>query len=221
MEDKFGDEDSGQPTVQALLNLTAAWDYVVINDYTQGPAREEKRTASKQVLKDEYGPALVVSGGIPVFLQTAAYREPVKDSEDLGTVHEFTQLLSAGYQEYADLMEDILPANQKPLIAPVGDAYLYLYEYNREIWQKLFYVDDFHPSPLGTWLQACILYSTITKEAPPIYNADWWKEARFMMPRDKVQLAVPTTEEAEVIRTCACNICDILDENNQKCRLIV
>ena len=69
---------------------------------------------------------------------------------------------------------------------------------------KLFHTDDFHPSPLGTWLQCCVLYCIIAGGLPPRYDASWWETSRHM-PDDYV---LPTEEEAEEIRQVVIDMCD-------------
>merc|ERR1712196_190092 len=81
-------------TVEALLTATAGWDFVVINDYTQGPARSKNcRSSIKALLEGGLAQMIQKAGATPVLVQTWAYREHVKDSEDLGDNLEFTNRL--------------------------------------------------------------------------------------------------------------------------------
>ena len=41
--------------------------------------------------------------------------------------------------------------------------------------KRLYTRDDYHPSPVGTVLQAYIIFWTITAEAPPAYDTHWRK----------------------------------------------
>merc|ERR1719297_433781 len=108
MEDKFnttaalkedGTFDIGSPDVPTLLNKS--WDYVIMNDYSQGPARNDSRMDAINTIKNNYAPLIQDVKAIPVLMMTAAYRAPVKNSSDLGSVEEFTNLLYEGYQLYA------------------------------------------------------------------------------------------------------------------------
>jgi hypothetical protein len=207
---KGGKEDIGAASVKALLT-SQQWDYVVINDYTQGPARTKSRHHSLAALEELYVPLLAQSNATPVFLQTAAYRRPTKGSDDLGSVYEFTKSLEEGYKSYATLLANLLPGDQEPIVAPVGQAYLHLHQTDRRLWERLFYVDDHHPSPHGTWLQACVLYCTLTGEKPPHYDKNWWKQSRYMMP--DVQLDVPNPIDAETLRQVAIETCGLSSES--------
>ena len=216
MQNKFTrldpDSDVGAASVQDMLQ-SHQWDFVILNDYTQGPARKNSRHESAASLKELYSPLLTKCNATPVFLQTAAYRKPTKGSDDLGTVQEFTQSLQEGYDTYAQVLSELLPESQKPVVAPVGQAFLEVYNKDRNLWRKLFYVDDHHPSPHGTWLQVCVLYCVLVGEAPPPYNPSWWEKSRFMMPA--VQLDVPNHAEAETLRQIAIDVCELNEATNQ------
>ena len=87
-----GSFDIGKPTVAALLAEPA--DFVVMNDYTQQPARASTRADSADVLARQYAPLLRACGGAPVLLETWAYRAPAKGSDDLGDNEEFSSRLA-------------------------------------------------------------------------------------------------------------------------------
>jgi len=90
-EEEEYEYDIGAPTVKELLSDERGWDFVVMNDYTQGPARTTTRQESVQVLEQKYAPLLKTCDCVPVFLQTAAYRlESTKGAEDLGSTRNFT-----------------------------------------------------------------------------------------------------------------------------------
>ena len=180
------------------------WDYVVLNDYTQGPARPETRAETVKVLDECYGPLLAST--IPILLQTAAYRDKVNDSDDLGTVDDFTSSLKEGYDEYAKVLHK--HANDVR-VAPVGDVFLWVHHRNIKLWGMLFYTDDFHPSPHGTWLQACILYCTMLREAPPVFRSEWFARARYMQSSSEKSLPLPSMEDAEELRKVACTVCGV------------
>ena len=120
MEEKFGEDDPGAPDVASLLSRH--WDYVVMNDYTQAPARAASRRASIDVLVHQVAPMLRRCGGTPVLLETWAYLFPSKGSDDLGDHAEFTARLQQGYREYAAALAKALPKEMAPRIAKVGTA---------------------------------------------------------------------------------------------------
>lgn len=201
-----GTYDIGSPTVSILLAPERQWDYVIMNDQTQSPARDVTRSATLQHLREVYIPLL--SNKTAIFLMTAAYRRNAKGSEEFGTFDEFTALLESGYEEYADAVP-----NSK--VAPVGLAFQIVRnrfptsetgEFN---WEMMYQIDDFHPSPHGTLLEAYVLYCTMLQEAPPKYDPTWWRTARVMQPPDEAPLPLPTPKEAEELRRIACEICNL------------
>jgi hypothetical protein len=124
-------------------------------------------------------------------------------------------------------------------VAPVGQAYQYLRETNVTLWEKLYSWDNFHPSPHGTWLQACILYCTITKQRALLLPNDedieaiimplllqqqqqqqgvdnhqattwYWKSwSRVMQPPDEGPLPLPTVPEALELLRVASMVCGV------------
>jgi hypothetical protein len=156
-----------------------------------------------------YAPLFLKSGATPVVLQTAAYRKPIRNTNDLGSVEEWTQRLDEGCLEYVQVLKEALPERQAPRLAPVGNAFFKIHNENYKLWEKLFFTDDFHPSPHGTWLQACILYCVMLGEAPPAYTPDVWDNCRYMQRKNREPSPLPTAEEATMLRQYACDACGI------------
>lgn len=254
--------DVGAASVQDLLSLLKAspskqrsWDYVVLNDYTQGPARAESRAETVRVLLEQYAPLLMQHGAIPILVQTPAYRKQgIKDTADLGDFDAFSDRLALGVQSYVEALRGLQSSTKsddngnnsmaESRVAPVGEAYRYLHRHNHALWKKLYSWDDFHPSPYGTWLQACVIYCTmfsptsssssstttitasgsvlkkvvvVPPQQPPVYNALWWERSRYMQPPDEKPLPLPTQAEAAELRRVACLVCGLVlvdDENN-------
>ena len=234
MEQKFatpaamrddGSYDIGSPTVRDLLVDTpvrdgSSWDFVVMNDFTQAPAREETRDETIKVLKEAYLPMIPTDDTTVIFVQTAAYRRDVKNSEEIGDFDEFTSALQKGYAKYAQAIP-----NSK--VAPFGQAYQYIrrnlkklgykiaFDDPNSLWYKLYARDDFHPSPHGTLLEASVLYCTITGKQPPTYEISWWKTARYMQPPGGKQLPLPTAEEGRVLQEVASIVCGLEPPQSQ------
>ena len=200
-----GNDDLGSPTVLALFGCDDAevfadsiseykegrcrlqWDFVVLNDHTQGPARSNSWKTMRDVLLDKYLPLISDSGATPIVIETAAYRYPaIHNSEDLGSTREFQKLVREGVQSCVEAMRTELPPSSRPRMAPVGTAFLYVHDNNHELWEGLFDpYDNFHPSPSGTFLQGCVLHWTMFGSPPPLPRAeediaDLWKDARVM-----------------------------------------
>ena len=86
----------------------------------------------------------------------------------------------------------------------VGLAFLKIRRENPTMWERLFHVDDFHPSPHGTFLQGCVLHWTLFGCGPE--NIDYgdgashlWSDARVMQPPTDDLLPLPTIEEARYL----------------------
>lgn len=171
-------------------NQQIVWNYIVINDNTRNPALGSSRARSLQFLEQFYVPWFKQTGAVPVFLWTHAYSvesTPTRNMTGLTDVANFTSLTGAGYREYVKLLKLYLPEKtQAPRIAPVGLAFLMVYEERQDVWATLFHSDQIHASPSGTFLQGCIIYHTLFGEMP---RRDWvvrhdmeffWKRARMM-----------------------------------------
>lgn len=175
---------------EAAFASPPAWDFVLINDNTRNPARYETRMRSLQFLEQFYLPMLQETDSTPVFLWTHAYGADALDAEHnmtgLEDVANFTSLTYTGYKAYVDLLKQHLPEEQQPRIAPVGMAFLTVYEERPSLWRTLFHCDHIHASPSGSFLQACVMYYTLFGEMP---NEEFvvrdnmrslWRNARMM-----------------------------------------
>ena len=128
MRNKFrtlreSETDIGSPTVSAML-LSRQYDFLIMNDYTQAPARIERREETLSSLQSDYLPLIRQCGATPVFIITPAYRKQVNNSTDLGSPESFTKKTQEGCEAYASVLDELLPDTQKCRIAPVGLAYL-------------------------------------------------------------------------------------------------
>lgn len=182
--------DVGSNTVKDLLQGGGGakrWDYIVFNDHTQGPARLASRRATEDVLVEKYLPLIIQCHATPIIIETCAYRLPgINDSKDLGSTNDFQQRVKEGVRSYLNALQARLPEAQRPRVAPVGEAFLYVHDDNRTLWERLFDPsDNFHPSPSGTFLQGCVIHRTMFGSSPPLPTrdediADLWKGARMM-----------------------------------------
>ena len=205
-----GSYDTGAATVPELLSDEC--DFVIMNDYTQGPARSVTLEQSVAVLRERYAPLLLRCGGVPVLLVTPAYRSPTKGSDDLGGPHEFTGRLMEGYAILAATLKELLPPSQSPRIAPVGPAFLIVHDEHPELWHEMFQLDHFHPSPIGTFLEAAVLYYVMFGKAPAAALDDasrLWSRARAMAPHGEDPLRMPTNSEMEYLCIVAARACNI------------
>jgi hypothetical protein len=150
---------------------TDYWDYIIINDNTRDPARLASRAHSLQFLEAFYVPMLLQqTNAVPIFLWTHAYTipsSPTRNMTGLDDVSNFTSLTGVGYRNYVQLLSNHLPAYRQPKIAPVGLAFLLVYEERPDLWIRLFHnADHLHASPSGTYLQGCIVYYALFGQMP-------------------------------------------------------
>ena len=189
------------------------WDFVVVNDNTRSPARYDERQDGLTTLENYFLPWFVETGATPILLCTYGYWTPYRDMGDLTDVPTFTSLTYEGYLQYAKLLEDGLPENQKPRIAKVGWAFLIVWEENQELWNNLFHVDKIHASPAGTYLEALVVYHTIFGRMPPREislrkdTSSMWDAARRFAPPNHRRGRFPTPEEELYLYDVAVRIC--------------
>jgi hypothetical protein len=189
------------------------WDYIVINDNTRSPARNNTRQRSLEELEASYVSWLLETGATPVFIVTHAYWTGWRDMSGLEDVPTFTSLTYMGYREYAALLEKYLPPSQKPRLAPVAIAFLTVWEENYPFWLKLFHIDEVHASPLGSYLQGCVVYHTLYGRMPPKDQAlrqdmsNLWLHARRMQPDTHRSNPFPTLEQATYLYHVADRVC--------------
>jgi hypothetical protein len=189
------------------------WDYVLINDNTRNPARGHTRNASLLTLLNHYVPWLRATGSTPVFLWTHAYTTKSTEERNmtgLDDVANFTSLTGVGYREYVQLLQQYLPHNQQPRIAPVGLAFLTIYEEDPDLWKMLFHSDHIHASPSGTFLQGCVVYHTLTGRLPDLslMQSDddvmgLWRLARMMQHAWELPNPFPTYEQTKYLYSVA------------------
>eukprot|EP00588_Corethron_pennatum_P020615 CAMPEP_0194313266 /NCGR_PEP_ID=MMETSP0171-20130528/10152_1 /TAXON_ID=218684 /ORGANISM="Corethron pennatum, Strain L29A3" /LENGTH=568 /DNA_ID=CAMNT_0039068143 /DNA_START=202 /DNA_END=1905 /DNA_ORIENTATION=- len=197
---KEGYYDIGALTIRSLLldNGYGHWNYAVMNDRTYNPPDDTYRNASKLVLESTYAPLLEKAGAIPILISTYSPRRNKRRGNI--TVPEYTEMIADGVQEYAEVLTNALPEWQYAKVAPVGQAFLAVYEDNYDFWEKLFFTDLLHPSPHGTYLQGCVIYCTIFGEPPPKSSAlqknisKLWSKARYTQKVEdqSLQMAFPT-----------------------------
>lgn len=204
----FVDENYLEYTLRQFDGTQPHYDYVLLNDRSTWPAIEEKRYDSMQVLQELYVPMILETGGIPVLFATHGYESDEVDTSEFGGVSNFTSSVFEGYRQYAEVLAANLPEEQQPRIAPVGLAFLMVYEENLEMWEKLFFVDGYHPSPHGTYLMGCVLYATLYGYMPgnnalPAVPKNLWRRARKMQIGGEYHMPFPTYDEAVYLYSVA------------------
>ena len=182
----------GQPTVAALFN-SSNWDYVVLNDRMKDAISSSHRVRIEKTLAEVYAPMLIKSGATPILLAT--YAPPHLLSLSSLSLGEYTAKVYDGCAAYAATLSSLLDSDRQPRIAKVGKAFEYVYKDNPTLWQKLFHTDSYHPSPHGTYLQACVLHCTMFLSPPPLALptniSSLWDHARFMQSTDSEAATIP------------------------------
>lgn len=191
-----------------------SWDFVLMNDNTRNPCCTDQRAQSMELLENVYLPWLKQIKAAPIFMVTYGYWASNRDMSGLTDVPTFASLTYNGYLEYAELAEQILPESLKPRIAPVGPAFLLVWEENASLWADLIHNDEIHLSPSGTFLQACVVYATIFGKLPDTSIFDGaegpdrlWRWARRMAPAEHEYKPYPTRDTAQYLYHIAHRVC--------------
>lgn len=169
-----GEVHQNRSATELLLRDPLGWDFVVLNDFSQAPARGDTAAISMGALQSHYAPLIAAAGAVPVIYHFWAYRvvsvSGGMPSDDLGDFLEFSGKLNTGFAEYEDVLKAEIPAT---LRATTGFAWENIYhdqveqgtakpEYDEDgVFYRLFFPDDRHPSITGTYLNACVIFSTI------------------------------------------------------------
>lgn len=121
------------------------FDAVVMQDNSQGPTHPELRKFFAKYAK-EHSDTIRSNGAVPLVMMTWGYADRPEMTRQL-----------------ADATIKVANEN-KIMVVPVGLAFAEAKKGNPDI--KLIIKDNRHPSVLGTYLEACVLYSTLTQRSP-------------------------------------------------------
>ena len=148
-------------------NYTQKWDYVVIIDQSKRMCFDDARQEALLGFNYTYAPLLKRGGSIPVLVQPHAFWSYNVNMTGLENVPTFTSMIMEGAMIYKEFLDKRIGMFQKTKIAPVGNAFLTVWEEDEELWNKLFLEDGIHPSGYGTYLYAMVLHATIYNVVPP------------------------------------------------------
>jgi hypothetical protein len=137
------------------------WDFVILQEQSQAPA-----LANDYVNKYVVPYATQLDKTIhldnprakTVFFETWGYKNG--DSDNCAKVPEVCDY--AGMQERLRQVYTVMAQNAEGETAPVGDTWRYVRKNHPEI--ELYQSDGKHPSPEGTYLDACVFYATLFKK---------------------------------------------------------
>lgn len=202
-----GTYDIGAQSVQALFSEVGGWDFAVLNTYSQEAAGVSSRANGVEALKT-IAPMMAAAQARPVLMSTPAYRTHTKGSEKLGDWQEFTWLQSDGFRVYKETLVQLCPFDRQPKVADVNRAFEIVHGEYPELWEDLFHTDDFHPSSLGSFLVACVLFCAVFEREPSLASALLedpallFERARRMLPPPYVG-RMPTGDELLYLRGVA------------------
>jgi len=126
------------------------WDYVILQDQSLTPALMPQRTRKGAALLDA---AITKSGAKTMFFMTWQ-RRPTPE-----LLKKYPDMHKRNSRTYMDLGREL-----KAAVAPVGYAWKMAYDANPNL--PLYAKDNSHPSRMGTYLTACVFYSTIYNKPP-------------------------------------------------------
>jgi hypothetical protein len=141
-------EHSQNPAVAKLIS-SRKWTFVVLQDQSVLPAENPAitlnagKTLCDLVYKD---------GATPIYYLTWGYPSKEPPGIDVAMQRNLTKAYGAAARA------------SKALLAPVGPAWQAALEKDPKI--KLYAPNDYHPSPEGTYLTACVLYAVMTQRSP-------------------------------------------------------
>mmetsp|Transcript_27229 Transcript_27229/g.58271 ORF Transcript_27229/g.58271 Transcript_27229/m.58271 type:complete len:591 (-) Transcript_27229:201-1973(-) len=188
-------------------DLKKSWDFVVLTDQSKAMAFDETRHDTLAAFNYTYGPLLKKERISPIIVQPHAFTSSGASSSGLSDLATFTALIMEGAQIYRKYINKRTGVWTKAHIAPVGNAFLAVYEESPDdIYPKLFLDDGIHPSAYGTFLYGCVIYATMTGYMPKysrvvvddMENSILFADARRLQASSS-QAGFPTKDEAAVL----------------------
>lgn len=153
---------------EALVSGATAWEWGVLQDQSQIPGfyGEDAIWEESAVAGEQLDAWLAARGAETLLLLTWGRREG--DDTNPTLYPDFPTMqdeLTEGYVAYRDRFA----TEERPVwIAPAGLAFAAVYAEEADpadptsLFWRLYDSDGSHPSPAGTWLAACAIYSAIT-----------------------------------------------------------
>lgn len=151
---------------QESFDYTGKWDFVVVTDQAKRMALDKFRHEALAAFNYTYGPILKKQRIAPVIVQPHAYNSEATNATGLSDLPTFTALVLEGAEVYKQYLNKRLGFFTHARIAPVGNAFLAVWEDDRSMYKKLFLDDGVHPSAFGTFLYGTVIYATMTGHMP-------------------------------------------------------
>jgi hypothetical protein len=166
----------GSAWYAAMTDPGSSPDWVVLQEQSQIPGFPEHASADKTAsiaAAMELDDRVEALGAQTVFLMTWGRRDGDASNDWLYPDYPTMQaLLTDGYLGY---VADSATAKRPVWVAPAGLAFEAVYEAELAagdplaadaLFYRLYDVDGSHPSPLGSYLAACVVYATLTGASP-------------------------------------------------------
>ena len=169
--------------VKELLHAEK-WDYVVLQDHSSVPGGAEEAPYEDAIsaLNSFYAARLPTpdTGSVLLF-NTWGHRDGTcEDRERHRTAYpsfaEMNEKTCAGYRAYKETLEDAAAGGLDVKIVPVAEAFRRIYlavqksgqdpQDPSSLFSRLYALDGYHPSRLGSFLAACVLYGVMTGKSP-------------------------------------------------------
>lgn len=160
-------KDNNYLEYENSFHYDGKWNYVVIVDQSKRMCFDDAREEAIMAFNYTYAPLLSRAGATPVLVQPHAFWSDAVNMTGLTDIPTFTSMIMDGAKIYKKFLDKHTRLGISAKIAPVGDAYLTVWEENEELWQKLFLADGIHPSGHGSYLYAMVLHGTIYGRPPP------------------------------------------------------
>jgi len=169
-------ETAGSPWEEALSDPGEPWTWVILQEQSQIPGfpRTNEDWRDSLAAGGALDDLAELQGADTVLFMTWGRRLGDADNPDLYPDFRTMQdALADGYLTY----QSTWSTEARPVwVAPVGWAWEAVYdrvlseglvpEDDGTLFSNLYNVDGSHPSPLGSWLAACVFYATLTGESP-------------------------------------------------------
>lgn len=145
---KWYADEAHELGVQVREKAKEAWDAVILQDQSFNPAKDPEDCGNQTKILAELFP------GTPVFMyQTWAYRDGSEKLAKTGLTYD--QMKEKLYDAYEAAAQAV---NGKRV--PVGFGFAEVKKNAPHV--DLYTEDDYHPSPAGTYLAACLFYEALT-----------------------------------------------------------
>jgi hypothetical protein len=150
------------------------WDYVILQEQSVIPSVQEERAETMYPAVRALDDMIRNAGAETVLLMTWGRRDglPAEGFQDFNAMQ---AELGAGYTE--------IGGEVGAIVARVGLAWqnAVTQDANMDLWD----IDGSHPSKMGSYLAACVLYAAITQESPEglAYRAGLLEDAALFLQR--------------------------------------